>query len=78
MLFNSCILIKNIISKACIVRIMKDRKNMTHNALVTEATRQLSSRFHPNPVDIKRRIEGLIERDYLARCDDRKGYNYVA
>jgi hypothetical protein len=47
--------------KACIVRIMKDRKHMTHNDLVNEATRQLSSRFLPNPLNIKKRIEALIE-----------------
>ena len=48
-------------TEAAIVRIMKDRKTMGHNALVNEVTRQLSSRFQPNPVQIKKRIEGLIE-----------------
>src|SRR6266702_2863193 len=47
--------------KACIVRIMKDRKHMTHIDLVTEATRQLTSRFLPDPTHIKKRIEALIE-----------------
>ena len=47
--------------KACIVRIMKARKRMTHNDLVSEATRQLASRFLPNPMNIKKRIEALIE-----------------
>ena len=40
---------------------MKDRKHMTHNDLVNEATRLLIPRFQPNPMDIKKRIEGLIE-----------------
>ncbi|KAF7327731.1 CULLIN-2 domain-containing protein [Mycena kentingensis (nom. inval.)] len=65
-------------TEACIVRIMKSRKQMTHNDLVAEVTRQLASRFLPNPLIIKRRIEGLIEREYLERCADRKSYNYVA
>ncbi|KAL4252320.1 cullin family protein [Abortiporus biennis] len=65
-------------TEACIVRIMKDRKHMTHNDLVNECTRQLATRFHPNPLDIKKRIEGLIEREYLERCDDRRSYNYLA
>ncbi|GBE88007.1 Cullin-domain-containing protein [Sparassis latifolia] len=65
-------------TEACIVRIMKDRRHMTHNDLVNEATRQLSSRFQPNPLSIKKRIEGLIEREYLERCSDHKSYNYVA
>lgn len=65
-------------TEACIVRIMKDRKHMTHQDLVNEVTRQLSSRFLPDPLNIKKRIEGLIEREYLERCGDRKSYNYVA
>ncbi|KII89964.1 hypothetical protein PLICRDRAFT_572234 [Plicaturopsis crispa FD-325 SS-3] len=65
-------------TEACIVRIMKDRKHMTHNDLINEVTRQLASRFQPNPVNIKKRIESLIERDYLERCEDRKSYNYLA
>ncbi|KAH9949907.1 Cullin-domain-containing protein [Amylocystis lapponica] len=64
-------------TEACIVRIMKDRKHMTHNDLINEVTRQLTARFLPNPLSIKKRIEGLIEREYLERCEDRKSYNYV-
>ncbi|EGO24838.1 hypothetical protein SERLADRAFT_449585 [Serpula lacrymans var. lacrymans S7.9] len=64
-------------TEACIVRIMKDRKHMTHNELVNEVTRQLASRFQPNPLSIKKRIEGLIDREYLERCEDRKSYNYL-
>lgn len=58
---------------------MKSRKRMAHNILVTEVTEQLRSRFLPSPVIIKKRIEGLIEREYLARTpEDRKVYTYVA
>ncbi|KAF8896373.1 Cullin, partial [Infundibulicybe gibba] len=64
-------------TEACIVRIMKDRKHMSHNDLVNEVTRQLASRFQPEPLNIKKRIEDLIGRDYLERCDDRKSYNYL-
>jgi hypothetical protein len=48
-------------SQASIVRVMKDRKRMAHNDLINEVTRQLIPRFQPNPMDIKKRIEGLIE-----------------
>ncbi|KAF5382100.1 hypothetical protein D9615_004330 [Tricholomella constricta] len=65
-------------TEACIVRIMKDRKHMAHNDLINEVTRQLAARFHPDPLNIKKRIEGLIEREYLERCEDRKSYNYCA
>ncbi|KAF5377370.1 hypothetical protein D9757_008038 [Collybiopsis confluens] len=57
--------------EACIVRIMKDRKHMSHNELVNEVTRLLASRFQPNPLLVKKRIEVLIEREYLERCEDR-------
>ena len=57
----------------------KKNRFFQHNLLVTEVTEQLKSRFLPSPVIIKKRIEGLIEREYLARTpDDRlavfKGY----
>ncbi|XP_047986843.1 cullin-3-B isoform X1 [Leguminivora glycinivorella] len=65
--------------EAAIVRIMKARKKMPHTLLVAEVTEQLRARFLPSPVVIKKRIEGLIEREYLARTpDDRKVYTYVA
>lgn len=65
--------------EAAIVRIMKARRKMQHSVLVAEVTEQLKSRFLPSPVIIKKRIEGLIEREYLARTpEDRKVYTYVA
>ncbi|CAG2162324.1 unnamed protein product [Oppiella nova] len=65
--------------EAAIVRIMKARKRMSHSSLVAEVTEQLKTRFLPSPVVIKKRIEGLIEREYLARTpEDRKLYTYVA
>ncbi|XP_033149930.1 cullin-3-A [Drosophila busckii] len=65
--------------EAAIVRIMKSRKRMAHNLLVSDVTSQLKSRFLPSPVFIKKRIEGLIEREYLARTpEDRKVYIYLA
>jgi len=65
--------------EAAIVRIMKARKKLSHNSLVNEVIEQLKSRFVPNPVIIKKRIEGLIEREYLARSsEDRKVYTYLA
>ncbi|XP_052868042.1 cullin-3 [Anopheles cruzii] len=65
--------------EAAIVRIMKARKKMPHNLLVSDVTTQLKSRFLPSPVIIKKRIEGLIEREYLARTpEDRKIYVYLA
>eukprot|EP00882_Tetradesmus_deserticola_P002834 GHRQ01003012.1.p1 GENE.GHRQ01003012.1~~GHRQ01003012.1.p1 ORF type:complete len:735 (+),score=416.28 GHRQ01003012.1:173-2206(+) len=65
--------------EAAIVRIMKSRKRLDHNAVVSEVTRQLASRFLPNPAVIKKRIESLIEREFLERDpNDRKVYVYLA
>ena len=58
---------------------MKARKSCTHTQLIEEVTKQLSSRFRPNPLIIKKRIESLIEREYLERSQsDRKSYTYLA
>ncbi|GAA5808944.1 hypothetical protein MFLAVUS_002344 [Mucor flavus] len=65
--------------EASVVRIMKDRKKMEHNLLIAEVTKQLSSRFMPSPVMIKKRIEALIDREYLERsAEDRRAYRYLA
>mmetsp|Transcript_23480 Transcript_23480/g.26759 ORF Transcript_23480/g.26759 Transcript_23480/m.26759 type:complete len:764 (+) Transcript_23480:117-2408(+) len=65
--------------EASIVRIMKARKTLHHNDLIAEVAKQLSVRFAPTPQFIKKRIEGLIERDYLERAeDDHRMYHYVA
>ncbi|CAH9099607.1 unnamed protein product [Cuscuta epithymum] len=65
--------------EAAIVRIMKSRKVLDHNNVVAEVTKHLQSRFLPNPVVIKKRIESLIEREFLERDQtDRKLYHYLA
>ncbi|RKP04749.1 hypothetical protein THASP1DRAFT_35467 [Thamnocephalis sphaerospora] len=70
---------RQIQTDACIVRIMKSRRQMEHNTLVAEVTQQLLSRFRPDPANIKRRIESLIEREYLERTKDNiKRYQYLA
>jgi cullin 3 len=65
--------------EAAIVRIMKSRRVLDHNSIVSEVTKQLQARFLPNPVVIKKRIESLIEREFLERDKvDRKLYRYLA
>jgi len=65
--------------EAAIVRVMKSRKQLDHNTLIEEVVKQLSSRFGVEMAFIKKRIESLIERDYLKRDDqNRRIYHYLA
>ena len=65
--------------EATIVKVMKTRRRIEHNALITECTKILSNKFNPDPTMIKKRIESLIEREYLERDPaDRKFYKYIA
>ncbi|KAJ1117587.1 hypothetical protein NDU88_005784 [Pleurodeles waltl] len=62
---------------AAIVRIMKMRKTLLHNLLVSELFNQL--KFPVKPGDLKKRIESLIDRDYMERDKDNPNqYHYVA
>ncbi|KAG0099021.1 Cullin-3 [Podila epicladia] len=70
---------RNHMAEAAIVRVMKNRKQLDHNNLVAEVVSQLQVRFNPSLTMVKRRIEALIEREYLERAPgDRKLYNYMA
>ena len=65
--------------EATIVKVMKTRRKIEHNALITEATKILSQKFSPDPLMIKKRIESLIDREYMERDnEDRRFYKYIA
>ncbi|KAK4477614.1 hypothetical protein RD792_016852 [Penstemon davidsonii] len=65
--------------ESAIVRVMKSRRVLDYNSIVTEVTNLLQSRFLPNPTVIKKRIESLIEREYLERDKtDMRFYRYLA
>lgn len=62
---------------AAIVRIMKTRKSLAHNLLLSELINQL--RFATKPADLKKRIESLLDRDYITRDkENNQLYHYVA
>ena len=46
---------------------MKSKKQSTTQEIITLVIDQISSQFLPDPKMIKKRIESLIERDYLQR-----------
>lgn len=66
--------------EAAIVRIMKQRKELAHAQLLTETLTVCSAQFKPDVNMIKKRIESLIERDYLERLEDAPvaSYKYMA
>ena len=65
--------------QCCIVRVMKARKRLDHNALITETIEQLRHRFKPKVPMIKKGIDMLIEKEYMNRADDDNGvYEYMA
>lgn len=53
---------------AAIVRIMKMRNTLSHKLLIAELGAQLQ--FPLKTADIKKRIESLIERDYMDRAPE--------
>lgn len=62
---------------AAIVRIMKNYKVLHHNVLMTQLYQVLD--IPMEPTSLKKRIEQLIERDYIERDKDNPAcYKYIA
>jgi len=62
---------------AAVVRIMKARKKLEHNALLEEVFRQCTL-FKPQPSQIKLQIQHLIDREFLKRDpENRNVYIYL-
>ena len=63
--------------EAAIVRVMKTRKNLSVQVLLSEVISLLHF-FRPDPILIKQRIAPLVERGYLEADDTMTNVTYLA
>lgn len=58
----------------------RQRKDLAHTSLLNETISQLSAQFKPDVTMIKKKIESLIEREYLERIEEAPvpSYRYLA
>ena len=58
----------------------RQRKSLAHTSLLNETITQLAAQFKPDVNMIKKKIESLIEREYLERIEDAPvaSYRYLA
>ncbi|USW50086.1 Putative cullin protein, neddylation [Septoria linicola] len=68
---------RNFECQAAVVRIMKSRKTISHQELVSEVIKSTMSRGVLAVADIKKNIDRLIEKDYMER-EDGNMYSYIA
>ncbi|KAI0567665.1 Cullin [Gracilaria domingensis] len=77
---NNVVMDRNTQIDAVLVRVMKSRKQATYGELCAEVISALSKQhFMPDPKVIKKRLERLIDQEYIARDEnDSKLYTYNA
>lgn len=58
----------------------RQRKELSHQQLIMETLGQLAGQFKPEVNMIKKRVESLIEREYLERMEGAEisSYRYLA
>ncbi|ODN74288.1 hypothetical protein L198_08218, partial [Cryptococcus wingfieldii CBS 7118] len=76
---NQISLDRTSILEATLVRLMKARKRLSLQLLIDAVVGEVSKRFPPDVKEIKKRVESLIEREFLERDEDDRGVlKYVA
>ncbi|KAL0487294.1 hypothetical protein AKO1_012194 [Acrasis kona] len=67
------------IIEAAIVKIMKSRKTMYDDQLIESVVAILRPTFVPSPIEIKKRVESLVEREFLERDEKEQSlFRYLA
>ncbi|KAG6836528.1 hypothetical protein H0H93_007074 [Arthromyces matolae] len=65
--------------EAAIVRVMKARKELTYEQLKAATIEAVKNHFVPTVDSIKKRIDVLVEREFLERSDeDKNKFKYIA
>ncbi|WWC91953.1 uncharacterized protein L201_006905 [Kwoniella dendrophila CBS 6074] len=65
--------------EATIVRIMKGKKKLSLQLLIDNVVSDVVKRFPPDVKEIKKRVESLIEREFLMRDEEERGMlHYLA
>ncbi|WWC72278.1 uncharacterized protein I206_106240 [Kwoniella pini CBS 10737] len=65
--------------EATIVRIMKGKKKLSLQLLIDNVVSDVVKRFPPDVKEIKKRVESLIEREFLMRDEEERGVlHYLA
>jgi hypothetical protein len=64
---------------AALVRLMKSSKTMKQTMLIQESCKQLSMLFQAHPPFVRKRMEDLIDREFMKRDEENPGLlHYVA
>ena len=70
---------KEMMRQLVIVRLMKMRKELSHNDLIAQAMQQLSKISSSNVSKIKNSIDTLIDKEYMKRSTKSLDmYEYIA
>jgi len=63
--------------QACIVRVMKSEREMTHARLLSHVMQVYPTGSKPEFSMIKKGIDALINREYIERIEERPAYKYI-
>lgn len=70
---------RGLVLQVATVRILKARKELSHNGLMEETIKAICNRFVHNVAEVEESFESLSERDYMERRHNGKQptYRYI-